>query len=153
MNNKSQFYLFAAIILTSLVFLIVSNSKIVDSQNFKKSEDLFENYKYEATIVVNNAIYANKNITKELSNFTEHFIEFGDSRNIDIKILALYSYQDNIYIVNYLNQPVLISGSIVGEEESIAVSSSEIDVNYNNETYSFTFDLGKPEVKVLFIGE
>ena len=152
MKNKAQFYLFAGIILTSLVFLIVSNSKILDSQNFKKSEDLLDNYKYEAGIVMNNAIYANKNITTQLSNFTSRFIDFGKSKNLDIQILYLYSYEYNVYIVNYLNQPVLISGSTVGAEESIMLSSSEISVNYNNESYYFIFDLVKPEFKVLFIG-
>jgi hypothetical protein len=151
---KAQFYLFAGIILASLVFLIASNSSFVEERGFDKTRSLVENYKHEGNIIVNNAIYTRKNISTELRNFTEYFIEHAKDKDITLKLIFLYNYQDEIHIVNYLKEPVIISANTIedGEELSIAYAE-ELEINLGNESYEFSFNQQNTELITLFIGE
>ena len=74
MKNKSQFYMFGAIVLVSLVFVIVSNNSVISMSSVQDTKNYLNNYKYEAKVVINNALYANKNVSYELRNYTESFI-------------------------------------------------------------------------------
>ena len=44
-------------------------------ESFKNYRD---NYLYESRVVINNAVYYNKNISPELKNFTVAFIDYAD---------------------------------------------------------------------------
>ena len=155
MNNKSQFYMFAAIILVTLVFVIVSNSSIISTSKIQETKNYLNNYKHEAKIVINNALYANKNISYELRNFTESFISYGEYKNLDFDIMYIYSNNNNLYIVNYLNQSVLVTslGITVNKEQEISTGfNNTIIIRYQNESYNFNFTSpNEIELKTLFV--
>src|SRR3989344_5612716 len=109
MNRKSQFYLFAAIVLIVSSFVIYSSSSTLSAREVDEFKTYLDNYLYEARVVMNNAIYNNLNVSTTLSNFTEHFISYARNKDLDIGIAFIYSENSKLHIVNYLNQPLLIS--------------------------------------------
>ncbi|MBT3721318.1 hypothetical protein HN789_00920 [archaeon] len=153
MTKKSQIYFFAAIILVGMVFFVVSNQPSLTAKDTSQVKKYFDNYKYEAKIVLDNAIYQKKNISYELKNYTERFIAYGDSKNLDLRILFIYSYENELHIVNYLKEPVLINtiGSNIenGQEVVLAVNTSQI--TYSNKTYTYQFNPDLIEFKALFV--
>ena len=96
MKNKSQFYMFGAIVLVSLVFVIVSNNSVISMSSVQDTKNYLNNYKYEAKVVINNALYANKNVSYELRNYTESFITYGENKNLDFDIMYIYSNNNNL---------------------------------------------------------
>ena len=151
MKNKSQFYMFGAIVLVSLVFVIVSNNSVISMSSVQDTK----NYKYEAKVVINNALYANKNVSYELRNYTESFITYGENKNLDFDIMYIYSNNNNLYIVNYLNQSVLVTslGLTVNKEQEVSTGFvNDLTVKYNNESYNFNFTSpDEVELKTLFV--
>ena len=155
-QKKAQFYFFAALILIGFVFAIVSNKSNISKRNTRKYENYLENYEEEANIVINNAVYENKNISYELRNYTEYFISYTDSKSLDIGLAYLYSDDGYIYIVNYLNQPFLITPSDITlqkNHETRVNFNETIILKYQNESYNFYFSRSDEiEFKTLFVG-
>lgn len=153
MNKKSQFYFFAAVVLIGLVFLVISSQPSITSKNNQNLQNLFENYNYEANVIINNALYENKNISSELRNYTSRFISYAKNKDINLGILYLYSYQNNTYIVNYLKEPVLIISLdlTIQNEQEIVTSYNTIQVVYSNETYTYRFTPNQIKFKSLFV--
>lgn len=153
LNKKSQLYFFAAVILIGLVFLIVSSQPSFSSRNNKNLKNLFDNYKYEAEIIIDNALYEDKNISYELRNYTEQFIAYAKNKDMDIGILYLYSYQNYTYIVNYLNQEVLVNPIAVPIQKKgeIKTSVNTTQIVYSNNTYTYKFTQDQIKFKALFV--
>ena len=147
--------MFAAIILISFVFAIVSNKSKFNSTKTKNIKTYLANYKHEAKIIIDNAVYENKNISYELRNFTEKYIVYGESKNIDIDILYLYTHENYLYIVNYMPQSIKLVSTDINVEtfhEFRTNYTEEINVKYRNETFTFEFnDPIEIEFKTLFI--
>jgi hypothetical protein len=152
MNKKSQFYLFAAIILIGGYLAIVANKPTITLDNAPEFQIMRDNYLHEAKIIMNRAIYRNTNITQELVPFTEEFIKYAANKDIDIGVLILYSYDRRIFIVNYLNEPVIISGNIpVNPHEEYSMGlSPEVSVAFHDEVYKYNFD-DTTEIRTLFV--
>ena len=154
-HKGGQFYVFAALIFISFIFFIASNQSRISLSKEDPSQAYLDNYIYEGKIVINYAIRQSINISSALSNFTESFITYTRSKDLDVGILSMYSYQQKIFIVNYLKDPILItSGGIrlnPGEETALDFAA-EVDLNYQNESYRYYFSSPtEPEFKVLFV--
>ena len=149
--------MFAAVILISYVFFIVANKSSIDTSEIENLENYLDNYVYEAKIVINNAIYSNKNISYELNNLTKSYITFAESKNIDIGIVSLYSNDDQIFIANFLKDSIMVNAltPVLNPTEKRVVSyNSTITIEYQNETYYYYFSNPEEiELKTLFIKE
>ena len=155
-HKKAQYYMFASVILISYVFFIVANKSSIDTTEVENLEIYLDNYVYEAKIVINNAIYENKNISQELNNFTESYITYAESKNMDLGIVSLYSDNNQIFTANYLDDDITINGLSLVEpnEESVVNYNNTITIEYLDETYYFYFsNPEKTELKTLFIKE
>jgi hypothetical protein len=155
--KKAQFYIFTAIIFISIAAMIYSNKSRFDTDKLADLKEYMGNYDYEAGIVMNNAARNNNNISLALSNYTQSFISYASSRDLDLGILYLYSYDGNIHIVNYLNEPVSITTIGITLNHSLETETSftgKISIIYRNETYNYYFfDPFENEIKTLFIVE
>lgn len=156
-NKKSQFYMFGAVILISYVFFIVANKSSISTSEVENLEIYLDNYVYEAKIVINNAIYSNENISQELNNYTESYITYAESKNIDVGIVSLYSNDNQIFVANYLKDSITVNTltPVLNKAEERVVSyNNTITIEYQNETYYYYFsDPEKIELKTLFIKE
>ncbi len=157
MGKKAQFYMFTAVILISYVFFIVANKSSISTSEVENLELYLDNYIHEATIVINNAVYYNNNISTALNNFTESYIAYTEDKNLDIGIVSLYSYNNQIIIANYLKEFIIIDGLaqalIPGNERAVNYNNT-ITIEYKNETYNYYFS--NPdiiELKTLFVKE
>lgn len=141
-GKKSQYYIFGGIILISAVFLIISSSSSISLSKQEDSEAILDNYIYEAKIVIDNSIMKNLNTSEALANYTEKFIEYGESRNLKLGIAYMFSEDGNIHIRNYLDGPVNIVSEgvdIFPGEESVFRFSNDLQLKYRNDTYNYIF--------------
>ena len=156
LSNKGQFYFFAAIILISFVFAIASSKPKISKTNSENYQNYLDNYKEEAYVVINNAVYENKNISYELRNYTEYFISYTDTKALNMGLIYMYSNSGYIYIVNYLNQPVLINPSDISLEKNHETRidfNESITLRYQNESYNFYFSRSDEiEFRTLIVG-
>jgi len=141
MNKKSQFYAFAAIVLIAGFLAVVTNKSTISFEKVDNIAALKQNYVHESNIIINNAVYQNKNISTQLRQFTEEFIEYAKNKNINLGIIFLYSQHDKVYIVNYLKEPVLIKsvGKLHPKKELYVEFAYKIQLDYMNETFTFYF--------------
>ena len=156
-HKKSQYYMFAAVILISYVFFIIANKSTIDTSEVENLENYLDNYVYEAKIVINNAVRDNKNISSELNNYTESYITYAESKNIGLGIVSLYSNDNEIFIANYLKDSITVNALppvLESTEERVFSYNNTITIEYQNETYYYYFSSPeKIELKTLFIKE
>ncbi len=158
--KKSQFYMFAAVLLILAVFLIVMNKPYVNISRLEDLQAFLDNYVYEAHIVLNNAVFYNKNASEALMNATEEFIEYAEAKNLELGIATIFSMNGKVGIVNYINEPLLIKTS-KGEEISLSKGqqgevdfADAVEVDYLNESYYYYFTgQDAAELKTLFVKE
>ena len=136
-----------------MVFFIATNNTVIVFEEIEDFQTYLDNYIYEGRIVMNHAILNQKNISGELINYTDQYIEYAATKNIEVGIVFMYSYDSRLHIVNYLKDPILISpGEIsVDIEEEYIRNATDIDINYRNTTYSFAFTPQENHFKALFI--
>ena len=103
MIKKGQFYVFSVVLLCSLVFVsIVKTTDVQDS--ISEVEEAYQNYAIESIVTINSAIYEQKNVSEQLTNFTLNFIEYAKIKNLDLGILYTLIYPNNeALVVNYLD--------------------------------------------------
>ena len=149
--------MFLAIIFLSAVFLIVSNGTSINTRDVEDFQKYLNNYVYEAGIVINNAVYHNSNISLDLREYTENFISYMKNKDTDIGVVFIYTYDNKMFIDNYLNDPVLISslGLTINPGEEIYYTYQEkVSLKYRNETFTYQFsDSEGTEFKTLFVKE
>jgi len=134
--------MFAAILFISAVFVIVTNKSSISLRNFEKSDEYLDNYVYEAKMVMNNARYHDSDVQEALKNLTEAYMEYAESKNVDVGVLYIFTEDGRMYFGNYLKEPVLIKPSSVTlqPEDELEIDFEEsIDIEYGNETYNYEF--------------
>jgi hypothetical protein len=139
MIKKAQFYVFAVLILCSLIYMGFVN-KISIKSTSKKFNLLYENYVFESIKTVNNAVYENKDISNQMKNFTLSFIEYGKIKKTEIGILYLLVFPNNqVRIVNYLNSPAIVNTiyTLLPNYEKIIPLDVNTTVEINNQLYRF----------------
>ena len=126
----------------STVFLITANRSSIDVSQMEDLRNYHKNYIHEANIVINNAIMYDKNITKELMDYTNSYIDYAKTKEMDLGIVFLYSKDDKIHIVNFLNEPVLVStvGLEVNSGQSLTIDLVDtVTLNYQGNNYNYFF--------------
>jgi hypothetical protein len=155
MAKKSQFYVLTAVLLIIASFMIVANNNAIRVKTSDVSKGFLENYMYESTIVMNNAFYYNSNVSEALRNYTESFIDYAQKKNQKLGIAFLFSEDEQIHIVNYLKEPVLIisSGETINfEAEKVFQYANEVELKYQNISYYFYFsEPNKKEFKAMLV--
>ena len=147
--------MFATLVLLGLVFAIVSNRSSIKTGKVSNTQNYLNNYKYEATIVIDNAIYHEKNISAELKNFTEYFIDYAEEKGVGLGVMYLYSYNDQIFIGNYLEENASISDlgiTLQPEHEYQTDFDDSVPITVGQDSYTFTFSSQREvELKTLVI--
>ncbi|MBN1502983.1 hypothetical protein JW930_05555 [Candidatus Woesearchaeota archaeon] len=155
MTKKSQFYLFAIVLLCSYLFMSLTG-RLTLRQVDRDFEDLYNNYIYEGIRVINSAEYHGVDVSERYDNFTLDFINYALQKNIDLGILYMIVIDNKIRIVNYLNEPVSLDYNIyppiLMQDEGALINRTDIiivgigDINYE---YNITPEY-QTQLKVLF---
>ncbi|MBN2422197.1 hypothetical protein JXB41_03135 [Candidatus Woesearchaeota archaeon] len=152
MDKRAQFYIFAAIILCSVVFVGTVN-KITVEEPSKKFQSFYENYLIESSEVINSAIYESRDISEQFKNFTLDFIEYADSKNVELGILYVLIYPDNeAIIVNYLNSEANVDFvySVPPDTEKIINLGNNFTLEIDDQEYYFNVSSGE-NIKLEFL--
>jgi len=146
LNKKAQVYVFAAIVLVSVVIASISAVK-----NFTSYQDaeVIENFKTELYYVINNALFNNLSVVHQIDNFTKSFKAYALTKNYDIDIFLLYYNSTLLYVVNGFDDNVTLK--IPGKTLYLMQGSYDLG-NVNNITVVigndvYKFNLGFNEYK------
>lgn len=152
MDKKGQFYL-----ITALILLVPTYSLLISQQSFTKEKttnfDLIsKNYISESRIIINNALYNNKNIYGELELFTDKFKEYSNTKNIDLKILYIIKNGDFYRISNHLKKDIdILNFNItLKSDETISLNiTDEVIIKYEETDYVYKFSNKTLDFKAL----
>jgi len=144
-DKKAQFYILTAAILLTMAFTIIALSS--KTNTFKKKdnsfEELHENYIREVSEVVNNVIYEKNQNSLEKINankinlFTKEFLNYAHTKQPTFSLTYMFSYYDDVSIVNYLDEDMMIS--IDGTNYSLSYGDI-VDVSSSNSYSIYAFD-------------
>ena len=114
MKKRGQIYILAALILIFVIFILVSQSNVIRELVLENDfERLTKNYEAESSRFVNSLLAAKENISDKFLEFTIYFTSYSKTQNPDFGLIYLFDYDNKLYIGNYLNESIKISG--VGE--------------------------------------
>ncbi len=152
-SKKGQFYLMTAIIFCSVMFILLYNQQPVPKVN-PEFEALYNNYIYEVPIAINNALYENKNLSRNFDNFTSDFMAFAKKQNIDFRVFYALVYEDKIEVVNYLKHSVNITNSnlLLNSSQKRVLSKMEnLTIDYEGSTYTYNITDEDIQFKILAV--
>lgn len=109
MNKRGQIYILAALILALVLYLLITKTNIVyENELIDDFKTLSSNYDVEASKFMNRLLTTEQNIAIEFDHFTCKFTEYAENQNPDFSLIYIFEYEGNVYIGNYLNQPIII---------------------------------------------
>ncbi len=153
-NKRGQFYIFIAVILCSFAL-----SLVIKSSNLSQTDSIFlflrSNYMTEVKEVMDNSLFDGTSILDQVGNFTDYYITYAASRNVDMDVLILLSDGETLHIKN------LLDGSItarIGYDEYIVASKDsrsvglpdDLRITYKTNVNEITLDQKYPDIKVYF---
>jgi hypothetical protein len=152
MAKKAQFYTFAGILLISMVFMITATRPTMTKKDRVLLQDYLDNYKREARTVIDNSIYGSKNISSELMNYTTEFKAYALSKNLDLDIVSLHSYDGRIFVANKGDETVFAEGvALLPDNENALDYREEVTVAYDDIDYVFAFRIGETAFQALMV--
>lgn len=152
-SKKGQFYLLTAIIFCSVMFMLLYNRQPIPKVNPEFGK-LYNNYIYEAPVAINNAIYENKNLSKNFDNFTINFMTFAKERNIDFRVFYVLVYDDKLEVVNYLKHAVNITNNnllLNSSQKRVLDKLNNLTIEYGGTIYIYNITEEDIQFKVLII--
>jgi len=108
MYKKGQIYVLVALIMSVIIFGMVSVSNKVEQESVESDfEELSSNYAIESTKLINSLL--GKDITGAFRNFTRQFTSYSKTKNPKFEIIYAFDYNNTIYIGNYLKEKIIIA--------------------------------------------
>lgn len=131
-NKKSQLYIITALFLCSLVFLLNAKTEKTE-ENAIDFESIYDNFITESKHVVNSAIYLNRNVSGDFSNFADEFITFAGTEGVTLHLFYGIVYDDKIYLANKFDDTVNITaGSAAGTINFILTDDNQSSITRQN---------------------
>ena len=142
MNKKAQFYIITAIILLALTFgFFKPKIKYETDRTFMA---LCDNYIREASFAAN---------TGNLGDFTQKFVEFGNTREPDFGIAYLYVQSQNITAANLLKKTIYINENKVMHNETVVIDRENKTV-ITTDSSQYTFNTSEyPKISAFVFSE
>jgi len=124
MNKRGQLYIFAALILCVVLFLLVGKRMLVSQESMEDDFELLSsNYNYEAAKFINALLAGgSKAVEDEFIEFTSDFTAYSKNQNPDFMLIYVFKHkeinpetlleEDRIYLGNYLNIPILVKSGV-----------------------------------------
>ena len=148
-------YLFAAILLCAYaVALLPAVNKVNQPKNTFK--ELYTNYNYEAPIAINNAIFNKQNVSQQFQTFTNNFVSYSRTLDLDFSVLYILAMPGVIEVNNLMDTNVSVTTAL--QSESLNKSNrinlnrgSYVIVNMEGINYEFNIsDAENYQLKALF---
>ncbi len=112
MNKRGQVYLLVALILALVLYMLMTKTNIIyEHEIIDDFETLSKNYDIEASKFMNSLLSEDKSeeeVENLFDSFTCYFTEYAKNQNPDFSLIYIFEYGENLYIGNYLEQPILV---------------------------------------------
>lgn len=138
--KKAQFYIFTAVILIAVAFLLIRPT-IVLGKPTDAFIDIKTNFFEEGSRAVNNALKEGANVTREFDLFASEFSDYARTKGMDIEFFYILVDDETIWFSNQLDSQVEILdlGTTIPAGSKIAVereSYSEFNIQAVNPDFS-----------------
>lgn len=156
-SKKGQFYLLAAILLSTFMFAAVSVDRDTDGASFD-FEGLTDNFVSESPYVVNSAKFRGTDISNAYYAFVMDFIKYARGRNLGLGVMYVLTGVPGpgmMEIHNYLDTDAVVEvGGIRYElddgENRTFNKTSAVKVTISENQYDFELGSQEHELKALF---
>ena len=122
-NKKAQFYILTAIVLVGYATLLLQSVDVVPppSPAFRQ---VYENFEFESSAVINNALFqqggADTEIDTEYERFLDNFISYSKMKKLSVGVFAILEHGDYVYFFNKMDNSV----RIIGLNETVPAGTS-----------------------------
>lgn len=127
MNKKGQFYIIISLALSLVLFGLAYKTNYIEESVLSESFDgVSENYIVEGTKLINHALEnQDENIKEQIEIFTQDYLSYAEQRDPNLGLLYVYSDDGDVYVKNYLSEPVgssNIGSAALGSNQEIIQS-------------------------------
>ena len=129
MNKRGQFYLIIVLVLSFLIYGITGKTNTIQQPIlFEDFFDLSNNYMFESSRMINDALYNREDISSNLEEFTKEFLIYAQQKNPSVGLLYVYNNGSDINITNYLDEFTLVEGTPIGGAQAEVLERVVIDI-------------------------
>ena len=108
MNKRGQIYLLTALIMSVIIYGMVTVSNKVSQEELKSDfEKLSQNYVTESAKLINSLIGKN-DVASAFQNFTIMFTSYAKAQNPRFELIYAFDYNDSLYIGNFLKNRIFV---------------------------------------------
>jgi hypothetical protein len=150
-NKKSQYYIFAVIILLSIIFLIAPKQSELGTPG-KAAKNLYENYKNEIPYFANKAFLDDDELI--VRNFTLFFINFASENGVNFYITYVFADSEKAVVFTTMDKIKVDAGSnynITGNISRGIGKVSFINITIDNKRYPL--QITYPSFKAILISK
>ncbi len=106
-SKKAQFYIFTAVVLIAYSTLLLQSDSVIpeSSKNFR---NVYDNYIFESSQVLNNALFEQQDTDQEYERFLDQFISYSQMKKLSIEVFSILETEDYVYFSNHMTNPVHI---------------------------------------------
>ncbi|MCX6707650.1 MAG: hypothetical protein NT001_05935 [Candidatus Woesearchaeota archaeon] len=157
LNRKSQFYILTVLTLSVIIFMISEiPSKTETSTGDQHS--LYENFISEAPKVINNAIYEERNVSDDIDHFSDDFIYYAGTKNINLSLFYILVYKGEITVSNMLGMEVNITTEggetrLPAGTKAILKDKDRINAEISSTSYPFSINTKETQFKMIFMAK
>lgn len=163
MGKKGQIYIIAAIILSAVIFAIVSVTNLARQEQFRGDfEKLSQNYEREGSRIINLAVKERTDATGRFGNFTYLFTSYSKTQNPKFGLVYVLDHQGKVTIGNYLKESVAIDtgtepkleipGCFENVEASVAFGKLSVNFGVNDPSIGACIQtVDEPASKKLYV--
>lgn len=109
MDKRGQVYVLAAIVMSIIIFGMVSvSNKALQESVASDFERIANNYAAETAKLVN-SLAGEQDILPAFRNFTLIFASYAKAQSPRFELISIFDYEDNLYIGNFLKERIIIS--------------------------------------------
>lgn len=138
MNKRGQFFILAAIILMLAIFVLVTKVNTYEEKMLLEDfPELSDNYKTEASRVVNDALLSGQNPTANggaLQKFTEEYVSYA--KTIDPRLGIVYAYRNpltnEIVVDNYYTGAITVGPENIFSADEKSLNEVSLDLGGTN---------------------
>ncbi|RME54331.1 hypothetical protein D6777_04195 [Candidatus Woesearchaeota archaeon] len=132
MNKRGQIYILVALVLSIVVFGLVSvNNKAQQKSLQSNFEKLSANYAQESARFVNSLIGTEEDLTKRFTEFTRLFTAYSKTQSPDFGLIYVFNYNGKLYVGNYLDENIKIGSGCVDAEAKCEMLGCYSKINAN----------------------
>ena len=157
LNKKAQFYVLAAILLSTFLFAsLTGNARVTDVD--ESFDSIITNFVTESPHVINHAKFAGLDVSENYNDYVNDFIYYAETKNIRFGVMYLLAgvpSEDKIELVNYIGTDIIVDVHGVPypleNDGNITINrTNSVSVIYSGTEYQYTLEEKGIDFKALF---